>query len=167
PSQARRGHLPQHAGEGALVGALNRAAAAADGAFAALCTPAYPREVLGRALAEVVAKSDLDPLVGNFLLLLHKKGRFACLPQIAAAYDELADELDGLVRGTVTSASPLAEGELSAVRGALSILTGSKVELKVVVDPGVIGGLVARLGDLVVDTSLRTQLDRVGSLLTA
>jgi F-type H+-transporting ATPase subunit delta len=139
----------------------------ADGAFETLSTPIYPREVLGRALEAVLAQSDLEPIVANFLLLIHSKGRFIILPQIIEAYKALGDELDGLIRGTVTTAAPLTEREVSAVKGVLSTLTGAKVELQVVIDPEIIGGLVARLGDLVVDTSLKTQLDRVGRLLTA
>ncbi|MDR1308365.1 MAG: ATP synthase F1 subunit delta, partial [Deltaproteobacteria bacterium] len=118
-----------------------------------------------RALAGILGKSGFSPAVSNFLRLLHDKGRLGKLADIASAYAQLCDEADGLLRGTLTTAAPLAKRELSAIKGALSTLTGAKVDLEVVLDPSIIGGLVARLGDLVVDSSLRTQLDRAGRLL--
>lgn len=131
----------------------------------ALASPFYPKDLRGRTLAGILDRSGLSQVVSNFLRLLHDKGRLGRLADIVAAYSRLLDEADGLLRGTLTTAAPLADRELSAIKGALSTMTGAKVDLEVVLDPSIIGGLVARLGDLVVDSSLRTQLDRAGRLL--
>ena len=132
----------------------------------ALLSPFYPKDQRGQALAAILEKSQLSGIIKNFLNLLHEKGRLNILALIIPAYKSLCDQADGLIRGTVTTAAPLSESQLSAVKGALSTMSGSKVELEVIIDPSIIGGLVARLGDLVVDSSLMTQLDRLGSKLT-
>jgi F-type H+-transporting ATPase subunit delta len=89
----------------------------------------------------------------------------ALLPQVLVAYKFLSDEKEGLIRGTLTTASALGQSELSAVKSALGMFMGQQVELTVKVDQSIIGGLVARLGDLVIDGSVRTQLDNLGRSL--
>jgi F-type H+-transporting ATPase subunit delta len=132
----------------------------------ALISPFYPKPQRGQALAAILDKSDLSPAVANFVKLLHDKGRLNLLGPIADAYSSLKDEAEGIVRGTLTSASPLSESQISLIKGALNTMSGAKVELEVKIDPSIIGGLVAQLGDLVVDSSLRTQLSRLGRKLS-
>jgi F-type H+-transporting ATPase subunit delta len=131
-----------------------------------LYSPVYPKDFRGQLLEKVLAKTDLRPVLNNFIKLLHDRSRLDLLAEINSAYRDLLDQVDGLIRGTLTTASPLKESEISAVKGALGTLTGRAVELTVVHDPAIIGGLVARLGDLVVDSSLRTQLDKLSRILT-
>jgi F-type H+-transporting ATPase subunit delta len=131
----------------------------------ALISPFYPKEKRGQALTAILDQSSLSDIVKNFLRLLHDKGRFNKLSSILDAYSQLCDGADGLIRGTLTTAAPLSESQLSASKGALNTMSGAKVELEVKVDPSIIGGLVARLGDLIVDSSLKTQLERLGRYL--
>jgi F-type H+-transporting ATPase subunit delta len=146
---------------------FSRSLTAAGDDARALTSPMHPREARGRALEAVLTAAGLTPRADDFLRLLHDRGRLDRLPAMVAAYRALLDEDEGLVRGSLTSASPLSEGEAAAVKAALSTFIGRKVELTVVEDQSVIGGLVARLGDLVVDASLRSQLERLGRELTA
>ncbi|MDR2367641.1 MAG: ATP synthase F1 subunit delta [Deltaproteobacteria bacterium] len=132
----------------------------------ALVSPFYPKDQRGKALAAILEKGSLSQLVKNFVNLLHDKGRLDILGPIVQAYSGLCDELEGLVRGTLTSATPLSDSQISAIKGALNAMSGSKVELEVKVDPSIIGGLVARLGDLVVDSSLQTQIKLLGQKLS-
>jgi F-type H+-transporting ATPase subunit delta len=90
--------------------------------------------------------------------LLLERGRIRALPAIARAYRELGDQHAGRVRATVTSAQPLAAADLERVRQSLEQRTHKKVMVESQVDPSLIGGLVARVGDLVLDGSVRTQL---------
>ena len=71
----------------------------------------------------------------------------------------LADELENLKRALVKSAVPLDEGMQKRLRQALEQMTKSKVVMEFEEDPTIIGGVVARVGDLVLDGSVRTQLD--------
>ncbi|MDR1677733.1 MAG: ATP synthase F1 subunit delta [Deltaproteobacteria bacterium] len=127
----------------------------------ALISPFYPKDQRGRALAQILDQSTLSGPVKNFIKILHDRGRLERFKAITSVYAKLSDEADGLIRGTLTSAVPVTESQLSAVKGALNTMSGSRVELEVVIDPTIIGGLVARLGDLVIDSSLKTQLERL------
>ena len=116
--------------------------------------PAEKRAVLERVLPRVAPTQDVQ----RFLLLLLERRRISALPAIARAFRELADAHTGRVRALVTSAQPLGAGEMERVRRSLEQRTGKKVILEAAVDPALIGGLVARVGDLVLDGSVRTRL---------
>jgi len=109
-----------------------------------------------RALLPRVAPS---PSVQRFALLLLERGRFGLLPAISRAYRRLADERAGQVRAKVSTATPISPGDLARVRTALERRTGRKVLIETAVDPSLIGGIVARVGDLVLDGSVRSQLE--------
>jgi F-type H+-transporting ATPase subunit delta len=81
------------------------------------------------------------------------------LPAIARAYRDMTDAHVGRVRADVTSAEELAPATLDRVRRSLEQRTGKKVLVTPRVDPTLIGGVVARVGDLVLDGSVRTQLE--------
>jgi F-type H+-transporting ATPase subunit delta len=85
--------------------------------------------------------------------------RIVLLPAIARAYRDLTDAHVGRVRAEVTSAQELTPATLDRVRRSLEQRTGKKVIIKSAVDPDLIGGVVARVGDLVLDGSVRTQLE--------
>jgi F-type H+-transporting ATPase subunit delta len=80
---------------------------------------------------------------------------------IAHEFDRLADEDAGLVVAQVISASPLDPGREDRLRRALSQRTGSEVRVEVTLDPDLIGGAIAKVGDLVIDGSIRTQLSQL------
>ena len=115
------------------------------------------QEVMKRLLPRVAPSEPVQ----RFVLLLLERRRIALLPTIARAYRAMADNRAGRVRATVTSAVPLGAAELDRVRGALEQRTGRKVVAETHVDPELIGGVVARVGDLVLDGSVRTQLDEL------
>jgi F-type H+-transporting ATPase subunit delta len=117
------------------------------------------RGVLTRILPQVAPSGE----VRSFALLLLERGRIGVLPAIARAYRGMVDEKLGRVRATVTSARPLDITAENAVLRALERRTGKKVMLTTAVDPSLIGGIVARVGDLVFDGSLRTRLEGLGS----
>jgi F-type H+-transporting ATPase subunit delta len=96
--------------------------------------------------------------VQRFVLLLLERRRIVLLPSIARAYRDMADAHLGRVRAQITSAEPLAAAALDRVRRSLEQRTGKQVIVETAVDPDLIGGLVARVGDLVLDGSVRTQL---------
>jgi len=116
------------------------------------------KQAILRALLPRIAPS---PPVQRFAALLLERGRFPLLRSIARAYRELADQRAGQVRAKVTAAEPLSAADLDRVRRALEKRTGRKVLIESSVDPDLIGGIVARVGDLVLDGSVRTQLDEM------
>jgi F-type H+-transporting ATPase subunit delta len=116
------------------------------------------KQALLRAILPRVAPS---PTVQRFARLLLARGRIGIVRAAARAYRELADQRTGQVRASVTSAAHLESAELDRVRRALEARTGRKVIIAASVDPTLIGGLVARVGDLVLDGSVRTQLEEM------
>jgi F-type H+-transporting ATPase subunit delta len=83
------------------------------------------------------------------------------VPAIALAYRDIADERAGRQRVTVQTAEPLSPQLQAEVRSALESTTGKTVILKTEVHPELIGGLVARVGDIVYDSSIRTRLEQM------
>jgi len=112
-------------------------------------------------LKAVLPRVAPSPSVQRFAQLLLERGRITLLRGAARAYRELADARAGQVRATVTSATPLGPAELDRVRRALEARTSRKVIVQTAVDPALIGGVVARVGDLVLDGSVRTQLEEM------
>ncbi len=124
----------------------------------ALLNPIHGLEERRKLLLHLTEVLKLSPIMGNFLKLLFDKHRLAALPGIAQVYQQLVDELENVKRARVKAAIPLDEGMQERLRQALEQMTGSKVVMEVEEDPAIIGGIVARVGDLVLDGSIRTQL---------
>ena len=104
------------------------------------------------------ALAGVDPLVLNLARLLLRRRRTTLGPQIAEAFQELLDEERGISHAVVTTAVPLSEEDVKAVTRRLSELTGRQVIVETRVDEGLLGGLVARIGDRLIDGSTRSRL---------
>lgn len=102
--------------------------------------------------------SDLEPMALNLAKLLVAKGRAHLAPEIAEAYRELADEEKGIVHAHVITAVPLTEEEKRDLVQRLEAATGRRVVLHAEVDEGIIGGVVVRMGDRLIDGSTRSRL---------
>ena len=127
----------------------------------ALLNPIIAASVKQAVLRAILPRVAPSPSVQRFASLLLERGRIGILQAAARAYRLLADQRTGQVRATVTSAAPLGPGELDRVRRALEARTGRKVIVEASVDPALIGGLVARVGDLVLDGSVQSQLEEM------
>ena len=124
----------------------------------ALTNPLYPVDVREKAMAAIVDSMDADKVMGNFLNLLVQKKRAAILPEIAEEFKIMVDEDKNISHGTVVSAVELDTELQNKIQATLEKITGKKVELTASVDPSIIGGVIAKVGDLVLDGSIRTQL---------
>ena len=121
-------------------------------------------------LAELVigiAGDSLDQDGKNFLKTLAENRRLGFLPEISAIFNELKDAEEGIVDVTVTSAAPLDQQQQLTLSEALARRLKRQVRLHCETDKTLIGGAVLRAGDLVIDGSLRTRLDRMATELTA
>jgi len=126
----------------------------------ALFTPLFPGEER-KAVLRAIAEHGLSPLVRNFCSFLIDQRRMVDFEAIAEEVGRLADEEAGLLTAEVISASPLDERRKDRLRRALSERTGSEVRVEVTLDQGLIGGAIAKVGDLVIDGSIRTQLSQL------
>jgi F-type H+-transporting ATPase subunit delta len=124
----------------------------------ALTNPLYDVGGRRKVLAVIVEKLDLSKVMGSFVLLLFDKGRIGFLNDINTFYQKLADELKGVGRASLVSATELSSETIDKIRNTLSERTGKDIILEVEQDPGIIGGIVTRIGDLVLDGSIKTQL---------
>ena len=132
----------------------------------ALFRPLHPvaqrRKVL-RSVCERLASSDT---VRNFCAFLVDQRRLVDFPAICAQFGQLADAEAGRTEVEVVTATPLRAGQRARLRSALTARTGKQVQLTARVDPALVGGAVAKLGDLLFDGSLRTQLVQLRATLT-
>jgi F-type H+-transporting ATPase subunit delta len=126
--------------------------------------------VTAAELAELVigiAGADLDKHGENFVRTLAANRRLAYLPEISAQFEVLKDAAQGVADVTVTSAAALDAAEQKKLAAALEKRLKRKVRLHTEVDPSLIGGAIVRAGDLVIDGSLSTRLERIAYDLTA
>ena len=99
--------------------------------------------------------------VQSLALLLLERGRIAALPAVARAYEEMCDEKLGRVRALVKSAQPLDIASETEIRKALERRTGKKVIMTTLVEPALIGGVVAQVAGLELDGSVRSRLSAI------
>jgi F-type H+-transporting ATPase subunit delta len=102
----------------------------------------------------------LKPL-SNLLALVLRRRRLDLLPDIAHEFRRLYNRREGIVEATAVSAAKLDQAEIDALRQRLEKMTGGRVELAVAVDPALLGGIQVRLGDLLIDGSVRGRLERL------
>lgn len=133
------------------------AAAFSDAGMAAVMQEARISTADKIGLVERVL-AGADPLVLNLARLLVHRGRTALAPQIAEAFQELLDVERGIAHAQVTTAVPLSGAESKAVAEKLGEITGRQIVVETQVDEGIIGGLVARISDKLIDGSTRSKL---------
>jgi F-type H+-transporting ATPase subunit delta len=109
-------------------------------------------------MAGMVSSMGVEKVMANFLNLLVEKNRADILPEVAEEYQIMVDNEKNVSHGSVVSAIELSEELKAKVRKTLEKLTGKTVELTTIVDPSIIGCIIAKVGDLELDGSIRTQL---------
>ena len=112
-------------------------------------------------LLEELLSEKVSPHTLGLLTFIVTQGRARQLPQILEEVSSLAAEARNSVVAEVRSAVTLDERQREELAGALARATGKNVELKVIVDPSVIGGVVAKVGDTVIDGTVRRRLEQL------
>jgi len=129
-----------------------------------LANPAIPIEQRAAAVTGLLAETASAP-VQNLIQLLLRRGRIEQLPRVAAEFRRLDDRRQGITHATATSATALTPDEVRALGARLEQSTGGRVALDVQVDPSLLGGLVVRVGDRLIDGSVRGRLERLRNQL--
>jgi len=120
-----------------------------------------------KSLLLSVCGDKLDAMGRRFVEVLVDADRVAVLPQIAALFDALKNEAEGVATAQIDSAFPLTDAQVAELKGALEKRFGKKIEATVNVDPELVGGARITVGDTVIDASVRAQLQSMANQLRA
>lgn len=132
-----------------------------------LMNPRFSRSVRCEIIDGILESMGAGELIRKFAQLVSRKDRIADLPGIAERYTAQADELKGRVRAQVRTAYDLPDAAQEELRRKLSEMSGKEVILEVEKDETLIGGLVCRMGGVVMDGSVRNQLKNLRENLIA
>ena len=125
-------------------------------------SPVFSAAEQVKALSSLLDPAGITGIAANFIKLVAAKRRLFSIREMIRTYHLLNDSYRGVARAEVTSASPLSDAHVGALKEALKGVTGGKeVEVTAKVDPSIIGGLVVKLGSRMVDGSLRTKLNSI------
>ena len=124
-----------------------------------LTNPLYPLDARQKIMAKIAEAVQADKILTAFLNLLVEKQRAGALPDIADEMQVMVDRDQNISHGVVVSAIELDSDLQDKIQATLENITGNKVILETRVDPSIIGGITARVGDLVFDGSIKTQLN--------
>lgn len=125
---------------------------------AALRSPVISINEKKAVMGKLLKKIKADKTVSNFCLLLADKERLAYLGEIVDWYGKLLDDAKGIIRGTLTTAVELTDNKRAELKAELEKKAGASIELAFDVDASILGGVVLKVGDRVLDASLRAQL---------
>ena len=131
-----------------------------------LANPAIPVERRAEVLTELVGGRISAP-AQNLVQLLLRRGRMEELPRVAAEFRRLDDRRQGITNAIATSATPLTPDEVRALTQRLEQTTGGRIALEERVDPSLLGGLIVRVGDRLIDGSVRGRLERLRNQLVS
>src|SRR5262249_13450035 len=103
----------------------------------------------------------------NLVGLVVRRGRIEQLPRVAAEFRRLDDQRQGIVHATATTALPLNDTEVRALTARLEQMTGGRIALQTDVDESLLGGIIVRVGDRLIDGSVRGRLERLRNQLAS
>jgi len=132
-----------------------------DNLRAAFANPTIALDQKRAVLNRLIERSGPRPTTANFLKVLLQNQRLTELAEINKKLADILDERAGTVAATVTTARPIPPDVHERLQGTLASLTGKKVRIDFMTDPGLIGGVVTRIGSTVYDGSVRNQLQQI------
>lgn len=145
---------------GAGLAEVTAAAASTPQLMTVLRHPLISRE-RKTAILRTLFESSLPPLVEHFLFLLVEKDRAGMIDTVSTEFAQLVDEHQGIANAEAVSAVEMADSERDALQKQLEAATGKTIRLTTRVDEEILGGLVVRVGDRMIDGSVATQLQRM------
>jgi len=146
---------------------LNLALSESDDLAAATTNPQLTRAEQGAAVAAIAKHLKLSDLTTNFLGVLAGNRRLSKLPEMIAAFKTIAAAQRGEVTANVTSAHPLSDAQIGALKDKLTARVGRTVMLTADEDPELLGGLVVTIGSERIDASIRTRLNSLSQAMKA
>ena len=131
-----------------------------------LTNPSIPKERKIEVL-ESALDVTVQPETRTLARLLIERDRMTLLPEIRELVDDQVRAERGIAIAAVTTADPLNEAEQDLVREKMEEITGQQIQLDLEIDPEIIGGIIIRVGDQVIDGSVRNKLEKMRTRLMA
>lgn len=126
-----------------------------------LTNPAIPFSAKRKIVEGIGRSASLEPMIVNFVLVLLEHARIHQFQEAVEAYDDLLDELHGVLRARVVSSEELKKDVCGDIEGITASLTGKEVKIDYEVDEALIGGFTLQIGSTIFDGSLQNQLDEI------
>jgi F-type H+-transporting ATPase subunit delta len=146
---------------GASLAAVRRALAESEDFRTLTTSPLIGRDAAVKAVAAAADAIGLDPLTKNFLGVLAQNRRLGRLGEVIRAFNLLAARHRGEITAEVTSARPLDDDQVEAIRRNLRSRMGRDIAVETNVEPEILGGLVVKIGSQMIDGSIRTKLNNL------
>ncbi len=124
-------------------------------------SPLFTRAQQSKVMASILEKSGAEDLTRRFVMVVAENRRLFVLPGIIKAYLAELSRRRGELTAEVTSAAPLSEAQHAALVEAIRSKHGGKVQVEVDIDRSLIGGLIVKIGSRMIDSSLRSKLQRL------
>ncbi len=151
-----------------VAASLATVGAALDGSdeFRELTTsPLVGRDEAVKAVTAAAEAMRVDPLTANFLGVLARNRRLAQLRNVIRAFNTLTARHRGEITAEVTSAHPLDDDQVEALKQNLRTRVGRDIAVEMNVDPAILGGLVVQIGSQMIDGSIRTKLNNLAQAM--
>jgi F-type H+-transporting ATPase subunit delta len=132
-----------------------------------LASPAVSVQAKHEVMEKIVKRLGASKIIRNFLFVIADHRRTQLIPEIAAAFEQVLRQRQGVAEAEISSAVELTAAQKKELAGTLARLTGKKIEPKYSLDPSLLGGAVVRIGDTIYDGSLRTRLNEMRARLAA
>ena len=140
---------------------LGRMIASSDDLQRLVRSPVISRDEQEKAMLAIAEKASMNSLTRNFLGVIAQNRRLFVLSDIIGAYHAILASHRGEATAEVVSAKELTDGQMTALSDALKQAIGTKVTVDAKVDPGLLGGLIVKVGSRMVDSSIRTKLQQL------
>jgi F-type H+-transporting ATPase subunit delta len=127
----------------------------------ALANPAVPVAAKRKVVESILSRTRPTPALGKLLLMLADRDRLTLVPELAEVYRERLMEHQQVIRAEVTTAVPISAERVAQFEKRIAAATGRRVTMTATVDSSLIGGAVARVGSIVYDGSIATQLSKM------
>lgn len=146
---------------GASLASVKQALAESEDFRKLTTSPLIGRDEAVKAVGATAGAMKLDPVTANFLGVLAKNRRLGQLSSVIRAFDTLSARHRGEIKAEVTSAHPLDDAQVEALRKNLRTRMGTDIAIDLNIDPAILGGLVVKIGSRMIDGSIRTKLNNL------
>ena len=132
-----------------------------------LVSPAIPRDAKHGVIEKIVARLGASKIIRNFLFVMSDNQRVHLLPDIVDTFEQVLEQRQGVAEAQVTSPLELTDVQKSSLVRTLERVSGKKIQARYSLDPGLLGGVLVRIGDMIYDGSVRNRLNQLRARLAA